>query len=215
VTSARAGGRSPDSGDEGLDARQEHLTAMPPFSREDITPRARRILAVRAVLRVLATTIGLLALFYLLPMDRDDGYSPVALLAVALAVLSLVTVLQVRAILRSPLPALKAIEALAVSIPLLLLSFASAYFLTSQADPQTFSQSLTRTRALYFTMTVFSTVGFGDITPTTDTMRLVVSAQMFIDLLVIGVGLKLIIGAVQRSRERLTQSSDLPLDAPD
>jgi hypothetical protein len=57
-------------------------------------------------------------------------------------------------------------------------------------------------------MTVFSTVGFGDITPTTDTMRLVVSAQMFIDLLVIGVGLKLIIGAVQRSRERLTQSSD-------
>jgi hypothetical protein len=190
------------------------LDDMTPRAR-GITPRARRILAVRAVLRVLATTIGLLALFYLLPMDRDDGYSPVALLAVALAVLSLVTVLQVRAILRSPLPALKAIEALAVSIPLLLLSFASAYFLTSQADPQTFSQSLTRTRALYFTMTVFSTVGFGDITPTTDTMRLVLSAQMFIDLLVIGVGLKLIIGAVQRSRERLTQSSDLPLDAPD
>jgi hypothetical protein len=180
-----------------------------------MTPRARRILAVRAVLRVLATTIGLLALFYLLPMDRDDGYSPVAILAMALTVLTLVAVLQVRAILRSPLPGLKAVETLAVSIPLLLLSFASAYFLTSQADPQAFSQSLTRTRALYFTMTVFSTVGFGDITPTTDTMRLVVSAQMFIDLLVIGVGLKLIIGAVQRSRERLTQSSDLPLDAPD
>jgi hypothetical protein len=36
---------------------------------------------------------------------------------------------------------------------------------------------LTRTDALYFTVTVFSTVGFGDITAKTETARLVVTGQ--------------------------------------
>ena len=38
-----------------------------------------------------------------------------------------------------------------------------------------FSEPLTRTGALYFTVTVFSTVGFGDITAKTEAARLVVT----------------------------------------
>ncbi len=48
----------------------------------------------------------------------------------------------------------------------------------SANDPATFSEPLTKSGSLYFTVTVFSTVGFGDITPVTDTARLIVSVQI-------------------------------------
>ena len=41
-----------------------------------------------------------------------------------------------------------------------------------------FTQPLTRTDALYFTVTVFSTVGFGDISPKLEAARVVLIAQM-------------------------------------
>ena len=43
--------------------------------------------------------------------------------------------------------------------------FASTYFVMERVSAANFTQPLTRTGALYFTVTVFSTVGFGDITP--------------------------------------------------
>jgi hypothetical protein len=42
-------------------------------------------------------------------------------------------------------------------------------------------------------------VGFGDITPRTDTARLIVAAQMLLDLAIIGAGVRLIFNAA-RSR---------------
>jgi len=64
-----------------------------------------------------------------------------------------------------------------------------------------FSEPLTRTDALYFTVTVFSTVGFGDITAKTETARLVVTAQMIADIVILGLGIKVIVGAVKQSRQ--------------
>jgi voltage-gated potassium channel len=75
--------------------------------------------------------------------------------------------------------------------------------------PSSFGTPLTRTDALYFTVTVFSTVGFGDITAKTETARLVVTGQMIADLLILGVGIKIILGAVTRGqRERQAAHSD-------
>ena len=65
-----------------------------------------------------------------------------------------------------------------------------------------FSEPLTRTDALYFTVTVFSTVGFGDITAKTEAARLVVTGQMIADLVVIGLAVKVIVGAVKRGRQQ-------------
>ena len=65
-----------------------------------------------------------------------------------------------------------------------------------------FTEPLTRTDALYFAVTVFSTVGFGDITAKTEAARLVVTGQMIADLIVIGLGLKVIVGAVKRGRQQ-------------
>ena len=72
-----------------------------------------------------------------------------------------------------------------------------------------FSQPLTRTDALYFTVTVFSTVGFGDITAKAESARLVVTGQMIADLIVLGVAIKIIVGAVGRTRQQETSQLQL------
>jgi hypothetical protein len=61
---------------------------------------------------------------------------------------------------------------------------------------------LTRTDALYFTVTVFSTVGFGDITAKTEAARPVVTGQMIVDLVVIALMVKVVVGAVKQGRQR-------------
>ena len=64
--------------------------------------------------------------------------------------------------------------------------FAAAYVKLDSTQAQAFSEPLSRTDALYFTITVFSTVGFGDITPVADAARVTTMIQMLGDLLVGG-----------------------------
>jgi voltage-gated potassium channel len=49
---------------------------------------------------------------------------------------------------------------------------------------------------------VASTVGFGDITPDADAARLATMVQMVADLLVVGLVVRVILGAVKEGRER-------------
>jgi hypothetical protein len=91
---------------------------------------------------------------------------------------------------------------MATVIPLFLVVFSWIYITFSTSDPAAFGQTLDRTTALYFTVTVFSTVGFGDITAKTDLARLVVTFQILADLAMIAIVLKLIIGATFRGVER-------------
>ncbi len=104
---------------------------------------------------------------------------------------------EVRAIMKSSRPVLRAADALALVIPVFIVVFAWTYLTLAKSDPGSFSQPLTRVSALYFTVTVFSTVGFGDITPVTDSARVVVMAQMVGDLVFIAVVVRLILEAAR------------------
>ena len=55
---------------------------------------------------------------------------------------------------------------------------------------------------MYFTITVFSTVGFGDITPRTDSWRILVSIQMLLDLVIIGAVVRILINAAKMGLAR-------------
>jgi len=169
---------------------------------EETTPRLRRSIIVRTVLRALATATLLVVLYYVLPMNSALDTHTVLLLILCLAVFAAILTWRIRAITQSDYPGLRAIETLAVVVPLYILAFAATYFLAGRADNAYFSEPMTRTGALYFSMTVFSTVGFGDITPKTDAARLVVTAQMFLDLLLLGFGARVFLGAVNLGRQR-------------
>jgi voltage-gated potassium channel len=154
------------------------------------------------VLRAVGTTVLLVVVYYLLPLDRRAAAPKWLGLILGVAVLVGVTAWQVRAILRSAYPTLRAIEALGVMVPLFLLAFSATYFLMAQAWQASFTQPLSRTDSIYFAVTVFSTVGFGDITAKSEAARIVVTVQMLADLAAIGLGLRVIVGAVKWARER-------------
>lgn len=163
----------------------------------------RRRLVLQAAARVVLTMVVLVLLYYLLPMDKERDASPLLLLAVALLVVVGLMAFQVRGILQSPLPGLRAVEALAASIPLLALSFATTYFLMSESNPDAFTEPLTRTDALYFAITVFATVGFGDITALTSTGRIIVTLHMVVNFVLVGIGIRIVVGAVQIGQQRV------------
>ena len=165
------------------------------------TPR-RRLL--EALLRALLTSTVLVVLYYNMPFTAVVDASTVVLLAAGLALFTAVITWQVRSILRSDYPALRALEALAAAIPLFLLVFAAAYVKLADTTAEAFTEPLSRTDALYFTITVFATVGFGDITPVTNAARITTMIQMVGDLLVVGLVLRVMLGAVKQSRERRT-----------
>jgi voltage-gated potassium channel len=167
---------------------------------EPLTPRRRRWLIVRGLLRALATTVVMVALYYLLPLDRRSGTYVFIVLAAGVGLLAAMIAWQVRAIETSDHPGIRAVQSLASTTPLFLLLFASTYLLLSRGDPAMFTEELTRTDALYFTVTIFATVGFGDISAQTETARVVVTAQMLLDLVVLGLGIQVILGAVKRGK---------------
>jgi hypothetical protein len=150
------------------------------------------------VLRAAGSTAALVAVYCLLPLDRSSAWAAVTMLITGLVALVALVVFQVRWIIRSRFPGLRGVEALATSIPLFLLLFV----VLATMSAGNFSEPLTRAGALYFTVTVFSTVGFGDITAKTEAARLVVTGQMIADLVIIGLAVRVIVGAVKQGRQR-------------
>jgi voltage-gated potassium channel len=168
----------------------------------ELPPGATRRLVVRGLLRASLTATVLVVLYFTLPITGSlDGSAAVRLVVGLLALAGVVT-WQVRAVLGSRYPGLRAVEALAAAVPLFLLVFAAAYLRMADADAGSFSEPLSRTDALYFTVTVFSTVGFGDITPRTDLARVATMVQMLGDLLAVGLVLHLMVGAVKAGLQR-------------
>ncbi|GAA4783410.1 potassium channel family protein [Actinomycetospora chlora] len=153
------------------------------------------------VTRATLTVVGLVALYYTLPLAPRSAADTALLLVGGLSALAVLTAWQVRLIAtRARHPGLRALETLALTIPTFLLLFAAGYHLVSQADPAEFSEPLSRTDALYFTVTVFATVGFGDIVPVAEGVRIAVSVQMLADLVLLGVVLRAVLDAVTRAR---------------
>ena len=155
-----------------------------------------------AVLRSLASTVALVTIYYLLPLDTISTWAAVTILVFGLAALAVLVAFQVRWIVRSPFPGLRGVEALATSVPLFLLLFASTYVVLATLSISNFGQPLSRSDVLSFTVTVFATVGFGDITAKTETARLIVTGQMIADLVVVGLAVKVVVDAVRRGRQR-------------
>lgn len=170
-----------------------------PLRLADLDPGARRRALVRSGATIVGTLALLLAALYLLPFDHFSSDRSIVRLGVVVALVAAVFVVQVRRISQAELPELRAVEALGIVIGVFLVGFSIIYLSMSRNNAATFTQALDPTRALYLTISIFSTVGFGDITPRTDPARLVVSAQMLLDLAIIGIVVRMIFTAA-RSR---------------
>ena len=164
----------------------------------------------------MAATIGLaaicatamLVLYYVAPLLPRPGGAVWWRLLIGAAIFTAVLVHELNSILRHGHPMRRAVVALAVLVPLFVVMFAVMYLTMSRSDPSAFGGTLTRTQALYFTITVLSTVGFGDISPKTDPARIVTSIQMVADLVLLAVIVKLIFGVASRATAHQHSSPD-------
>lgn len=189
--------------------------ADPPASPSDRAYRrpARRQL-IGSVVRTSLMLAVVISAYALAPLDPRADVALAGYLALWLLAVFVVVVWQIRAVSRSPHPGLRGVETVAISVPLFILAFASAYFITGRVNVGSFSEPLTRLDAVYFTVTVFSTVGFGDIVAKSDPARLMVILQILADLVLIGLIAKVLFGAVQRRRgelDRETGQSSTPV----
>ncbi|GEL21168.1 metal transporter [Pseudonocardia sulfidoxydans NBRC 16205] len=163
----------------------------------------RRML-VTAGIRAVLTTALLVVVYYRAPLDGRLDRDVVIWLGIGLVALVAALAWQVRMIMTSDTPRLRAAQTVATGVPILLLLYAATYAVLSQVAPASFSQPLDRTGALYYTMTVFTTVGFGDIAPATGLTRILTMSQMVVGLLAVGVVAKLLLEAVQVAVRRRT-----------
>ncbi|WP_327415169.1 potassium channel family protein [Streptomyces sp. NBC_01233] len=175
-------------------------------------PRERRRALLNCLLRSTASAVLITALFYLAPLDGVFGVRTVVTLVLGLGLFGLLVVWQVAAVTRAQHPRLRALEVLATAVPVFLVLFSATYFLLAEAVPGSFTESLNRTDALYFTVTVFATVGFGDIAPVTQTARVLTTVQMLSDLLLVGVIAKALFGAVRVGMRRQGKGPVAPDD---
>jgi voltage-gated potassium channel len=165
---------------------------------------------VWVALRTALLVIVLLVVYYDAPLDRPiDGFTLVFFIT-GLVALALVFVFEIRGILTSVRPRWRAIRALATAVPVLVIVFAATYCSIAAQDAGAFTEPITRTDGLYFTLTTLSTVGYGDIAPKSEVARIVVMIQMLVGLITVGVVAKVVLGAVQVA-ERRRQDPDVPL----
>ncbi len=174
----------------------------------DLTPRERRRAITRIVVRATLSVGILVGAYVLVPQNGVLEGTAVVQLLLGVILFSVVVVLQFYSIMRAPIPEVRATASLVVVVLMLTLLFAWAYAMMSAVSPAAFSHSLDRSSAIYFTVTILSTVGFGDITPVTAAARWVVTLHMIVNItLVVVLGRVLLMaGRIARTRRAATNA---------
>lgn len=165
-------------------------------------PRARGRVLARSGLRILAIVLGMLVLYAVVPIPGTSGAAALVGMVLGLVFFVVLVGWQLHTIVRAEHPVLRAVETVALALPVLVVIFAFTYLTISRADPQSFSEPLSRVDAMYFTVSTVSTVGLGDITPVSAGARVVVTFQMLFDLALLAGLVRLVILATRTGLRR-------------
>lgn len=152
---------------------------------------------VTFALRTCLVLLLLTACYYALPDDGPFESLQAGLRALcsllALTTFVLLVRFRLRSVRRRPTVWGRS-EALLTVLYLLILGFAIVYDVLARADAGQFVGIADRTDALYFTVTVISTVGFGDIHAAGTAARGLVTVQMLVNVFFLGAALRLLTG---------------------
>ena len=152
--------------------------------------------------RIMLAIVLVLAAYAVIPDSPNSALGNWLVIIGGLCIFVAVLWWQVTAVTRAPRPVLRAIEAMGICVTLFLTLFASQYLAESLTGGSSFSEPLSKFTALYYTVTVFSTVGFGDITPVSNLARALTMCQMFGNLIVLGIGVRVLTSVAQESLEK-------------
>ncbi|WP_338749194.1 potassium channel family protein [Janibacter alittae] len=160
-------------------------------------------------LRSVVAFAAVMLFYYTVPVrslesSGEWALSVVALL-IAVALLGWVITHQVRRQLRAGHETAVRIQSLLLLIYLVVPLFALGYFVIEQHTGNQFADLVTKTDALYFTMTTLATVGFGDVHATGQVARILVTIQMAFNLVFIGTLASVLSDQVRRRAEQVAK----------
>ena len=150
-----------------------------------------------------------LAAYYLMPLEgRWAGVLVAVLVAAAAIGLIPLTFRRVRRILVADQPVSVALGAIATIVTFLVVSFAAVYYVLGTEMEGQMNGISTKTDSLYFTVTMLSTVGFGDITAVGQGARALVTANMLTNLVALAISVRVISWALQQRSVDVTARKD-------
>lgn len=158
----------------------------------------------------LYVVLAVAAFFSMPPDNLDVGSTWDAMLLVALAIVVLVVLYlaSLRRISRARYPLLRALVIVTVFFVTYVLLMAYVYLSLESRFPGQVPGIVTHVDALYFTVTVLTTTGFGDISAAGQAAKGVVTAQMVFTLVVLGALLRSAGSIGRKERERRRRAGD-------
>ena len=160
-------------------------------------PSAPRSTLRKAALTVLTIVLPIAA-YFVLPLDKEFGRLLAVLLVVfAAGALIPISIRQAQMVLRSQDPLFDAMRCIVSALVLLVIAFSCAYFVLATSYDNQINGVETKLDAIYFTVTILATVGFGDITATGQAARAVVTGQMVVNFAVLAVALRVVSWALK------------------
>jgi voltage-gated potassium channel len=183
-------------------AKKDTPSLGDPFdSLQQLSFNRKLWLIVQYVFRTIFGVAVILVVLFLVPDDLEfNAVVPYVVFGGVAVFFVWFFARQLRDVRHSHFPFLRAIEGLILTGMLYLAAFSGIYVMISGSDPQSFNQPLDHFTALYYAMVVFSTVGFGEIAPIDVTARSISMLQMVLNLVFLGVALKVLFNAAQRSQ---------------
>ncbi|GAB3676703.1 potassium channel family protein [Actinocorallia lasiicapitis] len=149
-----------------------------------------------------AAIVLITGLYFAVPLKSTAPDGPFLLrmagLFAGLALLTLVVREQVRRALGPGRILAEQVAILFTLVDLVVVVFATLYYVI---DDQ-FTGLVTRLDALYFTVVTLCTVGFGDIAPSGQGARALVTLQMLFDLIILTTALSLVVTRIRPPRSR-------------
>lgn len=164
--------------------------SMEMFEAAASDERIPRRLLLAGAARVLGVIAATLVVYLLIPVEGEGARAIAVAACLGIATILTVFARQISRVSRSRRPVLAAVEALVLVFGLFLCLFALLYVSMSVSDPEAFTQPLDKVAGIYFTTTVLTTVGFGDISPVSSTARVMVTLQMVLGMVLIGTAFK-------------------------
>jgi len=142
------------------------------------------------------------------PSGQESAFALICFGVVAMLAYVGLTAFAVRRLRTAHKPVLEGALLLAIMATLLIMSFSWMYLSLAAADPAAFTEPITKISGIYFTVSIISTVGFGDITAKTDLARMTVTAQMLLGITLLTVGVRIV---MQSARDARTAALDARL----
>ncbi len=156
-------------------------------------------------MRLLLGVLGMLVVFYAVPVSNQDSAVRVALsllfTLVGVVALGWAILGQLRRQLHSRS---EDIHTLLMLLPLVAMVFALGFYVLDEHSSSQLSGLSTRTDALYFTLSTLTTVGYGDITAEGQIARGLVILQLVFNAVFVGAAVSTIVATI-RSRAPISQ----------